>query len=673
MPRDSTDTDERLLHLSETADPVGDASMRSAATTPASASDMAEAERLAVDANPAHALELLIGMIERHPQVERLQLLAVRVLERLRGRQGSMAAWRSLLIRFPRNHDAVLVNLRWLLRTEGPGPAARALAAWFPDPPQSAPDMLLLARGLEELGEPLLADAALGRLFRQHPSFEAGWMMHVQIEERRGRPWLAKKVAETGVRAVVEPGRLQAAAIRLTSSMAALDATVPPALRSEGTDVSSLVLARLVEKAAAGRISMPAPGDALGPVVMIGGSLGAGGAERQMVATAIGLQRAHLDASVIAGKRIGGVQVICRSIEGRPGAGFFAPDLEANRVGLQCYSAFPEFGGGVETARTAEARALLRFLSPRVAEGTARLTDVLRAMAPRVVHLWQDGTILACALASLLAGVPRIVLSVRTAPPQDRPERSCPEYALLYPLLARIPGVVWTTNSAFSAARYADTIGMDQRAIRVVPNGVGTLPTAGSSMSRARFARFDARHGPGFTVGAVMRMDDNKRPLDFVDCAARLLVHRPDARFILVGDGPLRSEVEARAAGLGDRILFTGRSTDVGFWLSKMDALMMLSRFEGLPNAVLEAQISGVPVVATPAGGTAEAMQDGRTGYLLSNAITLDQGEVVARLLDVAAAGGRKSAMARAARRFVSENFSISCMLERTVESYVHE
>lgn len=662
MPRDhATDAPPAWELDDPVAAAVGEAHHAGCAT----ADVLAAAERLARGADPAVALPALLDLVRQYPGQERIQLLAVRTLERLRDRAGAMPAWRSLLARFPRCPDALLLNLRWLLRQEGPAAATQALARCFPEPPDAAADIILLARGWEELGHPELADAAFDRLERLHPQHEAGWLARLRIEEARGRPWRALAVAETGLGTMPAAPRLQAAALRLGAGMVALDALVPPAARDG--DLGGKVLARLVERAAQSRQVPPPVGDALGPVVLVGATLGAGGAERQMALTAAGLQQSHRFGRHIAGLRLGGARVICRGFEGRPAAAFFAPGLEVAGVDLQCYAAFPESPAALDPAT----RDLMAFLPPRVAEATLRLTAVLRAMAPPVVHLWQDGTILACALAALLAGVPRLVLGVRTAPPQDRPERLCAEYAWLYPLLARLPGVTWVSNSRFGAERHAACIGMDPARFHIVPNGVAALPSAGPAAAQAMASRFDAQCPPGFTVGAVLRMDANKRPLDFLECAARLLRQRPDARFILVGDGPLRPQVEARAAALGGRVLLTGRSADVGFWLARMDAMLMLSRHEGLPNAVLEAQAARVPVVATPAGGTAEALRDGITGFLLGSAAAPDLDEAVARLLHIAAAGGRRGLMARMGQNFVARNFSVEQMLEGTVRSYV--
>jgi glycosyltransferase involved in cell wall biosynthesis len=597
----------------------------------------------------------------------------VRVLERVVGRKEAVEAWRGLLERFPASQDAFLVVLRWTYRMEGRAQAAAVIARRFPAAPTQPADMLLLARALEEIGEAALADAAFARLSDAHPAYELGWLMRAQSEERRGRPWTAQEVLLSGLAAVGPRPRLRGAARRIGAELQELDKVVPPALRGGDADVGSVLLARLAEDAAAGRFPPPPVADGIGPVVMVGGSLAAGGAERQMALTAAGLRGAALEGRPVAGHRLGAVHVVCRALDERPGGAFFLPELEAMGVPVTCYAGLPDFGGDPARSAAAPVRDLLRFLYPRAAEGTARLTDHLRALRPEVVHLWQDGTILACALAALLAGVPRIVLSVRSMPPQDRPERDRPEYALLYPLLARLPGVTWTANSEFAAHRYAARIGMDPARIRVVRNGATPLSAAGSRAAQAMLAGFTARAGAGLTVGAVLRFDENKRPLFWVDCAARLLAARPDARFVMVGDGPLRAEAEAHAAALGirDRMLFTGRSVEVGFWLAQMDALVLLSRCEGLPNALIEAQAAGVPVVTTPAGGAPETLQDGVTGHVLSSAEDPDAGEVVARLLDIAAAGGRGGAMSRAARRLVAERFPLGRMLEEMVESYV--
>lgn len=130
----------------------------------------------------------------------------------------------------------------------------------------------------------------------------------------------------------------------------------------------------------------------------------------------------------------------------------------------------------------------------------------------------------------------------------------------------------------------------------------------------------------------------------------------------MVGEGALMHDMRllAEAEGIRDRILFTGYTERVGFWLSKLDTLMLLSRYEGLPNALIEAQASGIPVVATPVGGSAECFIDGKTGRLLPFLETVDHNttaDTVLELLQLAAADRN---MADCARSYAHSRFSIA-------------
>ena len=185
------------------------------------------------------------------------------------------------------------------------------------------------------------------------------------------------------------------------------------------------------------------------------------------------------------------------------------------------------------------------------------------------------------------------------------------------------------------------------------------------------FHEFEKRTGKSpLTLGAVMRLDQVKRPLLWIDAAASVLGRIPDARFIVVGDGPYRVRVEkrAQALGLAERCLFVGRSACVGYWLSKMDALMLLSEHEGLPNALIEAQLAGVPVIASAAGGASETLIPGTTGILMgANPTPYEVADVMAGLL---AQPGRLHGMGVAAETWAKEAFLMDRMLSNTLQVY---
>jgi glycosyltransferase involved in cell wall biosynthesis len=109
-------------------------------------------------------------------------------------------------------------------------------------------------------------------------------------------------------------------------------------------------------------------------------------------------------------------------------------------------------------------------------------------------------------------------------------------------------------------------------------------------------------------IGAVGRLERQKRFDLLLDAFARLAPSHPALRLALVGDGRLRTDLEAQAArlALGDRVRFLGHRPDLVDLHHTFDLLVQSSEYEGTPNAVLEAMAMETPIVATDAGGTRE-------------------------------------------------------------------
>jgi glycosyltransferase involved in cell wall biosynthesis len=121
-------------------------------------------------------------------------------------------------------------------------------------------------------------------------------------------------------------------------------------------------------------------------------------------------------------------------------------------------------------------------------------------------------------------------------------------------------------------------------------------------------------------VGTVTRLSAQKAPLDFVTAAAGVAEQRPDVHFVVVGDGPLRAEVEAEIAaqGLSERVHLTGLRRDVPDLMHSFDLFALSSLWEGLPRVLPQAMAAGLPIVATAVDGNAEAVTDGVNGFLTS-------------------------------------------------------
>jgi len=111
-------------------------------------------------------------------------------------------------------------------------------------------------------------------------------------------------------------------------------------------------------------------------------------------------------------------------------------------------------------------------------------------------------------------------------------------------------------------------------------------------------------------VGHVGRFAPQKNHALLLEVARELRERMPEARWLFVGDGPLRGEIERRAreAGLAERIVFAGTRRDVPRMLSAMDLFFLPSLWEGLPVALMEAQAAGVPILSAPLPGLDEVL-----------------------------------------------------------------
>lgn len=172
-------------------------------------------------------------------------------------------------------------------------------------------------------------------------------------------------------------------------------------------------------------------------------------------------------------------------------------------------------------------------------------------------------------------------------------------------------------------------------------------------------------------VGTVAVFRVQKRLDDWLAAAARVRAALPTAHFLLVGDGPLRGEVEGwiKAHNLNDCVHLAGLQTEVRPYVAAMDVHQMSSQFEGLPIALLEAMAMARPVVATAVGGIPEVITDSQNGRLVPPAAPDRLAEAAITLLRDDA--GRE-AMGRAARETVAERFSIVRM-QRQLEAIYRE
>jgi glycosyltransferase involved in cell wall biosynthesis len=170
-------------------------------------------------------------------------------------------------------------------------------------------------------------------------------------------------------------------------------------------------------------------------------------------------------------------------------------------------------------------------------------------------------------------------------------------------------------------------------------------------------------------VMQVCRLSNQKNPLAFVKGAELIIDEIPNVQFLLVGDGPLRGEVEEHihALELQKKVHCLGWQDDAQKLLAIAEVVTLTSRWEGLPYVLLEAMAWSRPVVATAVNGCPEIVEDHVTGFLVSNG---DLNSWVNSVIDLLEDSKKSKDMGRSGNRRLREKFSLEKMINQTEELY---
>lgn len=210
--------------------------------------------------------------------------------------------------------------------------------------------------------------------------------------------------------------------------------------------------------------------------------------------------------------------------------------------------------------------------------------------------------------------------------------------------------------------------GLPQSRLRVIPSATTPYPAPDAEKIRALRAEFGLAAGTPVVghIGALVGHKDQRTLLE----AARYVIDRqPRARFIIVGDGPLRRPLRAlaRRLSLEDAVTFAGFRRDALDLYALFDLFCLSSAMEGLGSAILDAFAAGVPVVAARTGGIPEIVEDRVNGRLVPSRDPAALGEALLAALDDAPARAR---WAHAARETFERDHTVEMMVERYREVY---
>ncbi|MGH7354923.1 MAG: glycosyltransferase family 4 protein [Candidatus Rokuibacteriota bacterium] len=302
--------------------------------------------------------------------------------------------------------------------------------------------------------------------------------------------------------------------------------------------------------------------------------------------------------------------------------------LALERAGYACALAVGFAGSETEVLEDARRRgcrlvdvpALRREVAP-VADLRAlrQLLDVIRLERPDIVHTHTSKAGFVGRLAARITRVPAVIHQ-----PHGHvfygywgPARTA-VFTSLERLAARWTDLVITLTDRGIEEHLARGIG-SRELYATVPSGVPT------DALRARAPHRDAaraRHGvspDAFVIAALGRFVRIKGFDLLVAAWPRVVEALPQARLLLIGDGPERVTLEAQARDLGvaERLRVTGATPDVAGWLAAADALAAPSRNEGMGRALVEAMALGLPVIGAAVGGIPSVVDDGRSGRLV--------------------------------------------------------
>jgi len=283
-----------------------------------------------------------------------------------------------------------------------------------------------------------------------------------------------------------------------------------------------------------------------------------------------------------------------------------------------------------------------------------RLRQHLRQLEIAVAHSFDFYVNLTLVPAAKLAGVPVIgshrQLGDLLSPAQFRAQLE---------MFRWCDRVVCNSNAAADRLRQA---GLQLSRIAVIGNGMGPPLFARATPVLSR--------SPGIVrVGMIGRMNIRAKNQDaFLRAAARVSRKFPECKFLLVGDGPLRRELEELAGDLEiqERVSFVGDRQDIPAMLASMDVSVVASASESLSNVMLESMAAGIPVVATEVGGNVELGAEGRAVLIPAN-----NDEALAEAIEQLLGDEKlRREIATQARRFAEQNFSMRRIREQYCELY---
>ncbi|MCC7087346.1 MAG: glycosyltransferase [Pirellulales bacterium] len=290
---------------------------------------------------------------------------------------------------------------------------------------------------------------------------------------------------------------------------------------------------------------------------------------------------------------------------------------------------------GVEIRRFDRGSKFSPLSALRVARQIARAKfDLLHAYLPNVAVY--------AALAKILFGLPQPMI-LRCGWSSDPGRAARWRYGWLY----RRAFSLFTANSS-SAAEFLESMGIERERIRMIPN-IYELDSYRQAVDRCQIRSTLGIEADAPLLIYVGRLYATKRVEDLIEAVARLAPKRPTLRLILVGDGPESQQLQRQIErlNLNSIIKMLGVRDDIPALLKSSDLFVFPSECEGSPNAVVEACLAGIPIVACEVPGVRDVVQHGSSALLARPHNPHDLADCIEAALDDADGARRRADVAR--------------------------
>lgn len=387
-----------------------------------------------------------------------------------------------------------------------------------------------------------------------------------------------------------------------------------------------------------------------GVVLLVNASLGTGGAERQFVELVRALLTQGIDKDSI--------HCALFSLSTDRGADRFLPILQS--LGVKIHDLESPIFAKKKLPDAADM--VCSTLPKEMQSDVSSLWHLVDALTPDVLHGWQDRAGLAAGIVGQLLETKRVIFSARNMSPLTRKDLKLMRFKALYKDFFNQPNFKFSVNSAPARTDYSNWLDVDEKQVEVVRN----------CFDPAQFPKVlpQPKARKSIRLGGLFRFATNKRPLLWLDIMAALqTISDQKIEPVLRGRGPLQAMIEDHAASVGVKnLLVETDKSDPMELFSDLDATLLTSQVEGTPNALIEAQAFGLPVVATNVGGVSDAVQKtGAGGALLLDPYPdiMEAAKEIAQWLPQALLRGQ-----RARRTFVERRFQPGFIAEQVTSFY---